>query len=436
MRRRHVAWKTFYLLESVVVALVIMALMPFSQFSSRVIAQNARAITFDTPVIGQITDTNPTDTWQLTTLGKDVFSIQVRRADGTLVPKVELHDGQGKLIASADHDATASNAEIPSLQVSGAGTYTILVGRYQDQNGKTSGTYGLLVMLLGAGPDRPGPNGPLQSGGEVRDYPFKTSGILTAAHWGRIYVLPSNFLGARIGIEVTRDVTVPLFPGDVSSPSERTPGAPTTVLPDLTNNLIPTISVLALDLSATPPANSSLLQATKIVQQATVGADGATATLDMTVPDTQALYLILIARRDNEKGVTIGRFNLTMSFLGSSEATLRNNIGDGEIKLGTSQTRSVNNDAWMNRLVLTLNNVAPITIAVKRKYGTLVPAIKVLDKTGKEFASATHDDSFAAATISKFVPPAPGQYEIDVFRDGGQAGVTEGVYEIRVILIP
>lgn len=391
-------------------------------------AQVPKTIAYDVPVTGHITDAAPTESWTLTAPGKDVISISAQRTDGTLVPKVELLDSTGKLVAQAEHDDTAAQATIASMQLPGPDTYTITVGRYQDKNGKTSDGYELLINLIGAGPDRPDMYKTLENNSiidDLADNHTTRRGTLTNAHWAEAYFWYA-VSKERIFFQATRvtHLTTDLTP---------TPGFTLPAM-RIADTLRPTLMLVQVDQIAWQSGKSlnELVQNSPIVKQAATGPDGATASLDVVLP-APGIYLLVVSRIDNEKGVTTGRYGLAVNLLGSNDEDVPlSEILGYSIRVGQPSHGFIGGSRWRGKFVLQLDKTAPLTITAKRTSGTVLLIISVFDESGKQLVSAEHDDTFEKTTINRFIPPAPGTYTIVVFREGKSMGDTDGEYELTV----
>src|SRR5579859_18080 len=114
---------------------------------------NVEEVLYGRPAQGTIADAAFQQEWLFLPNSKDRITISVDRTGDTLVPALELHDENGNVIAKADHDETYARAVIQNFTLPGAGRYTLVVGRYNGQNGKTFGSYKLVISLLGLGDD-------------------------------------------------------------------------------------------------------------------------------------------------------------------------------------------------------------------------------------------------------------------------------------------
>jgi hypothetical protein len=121
-----------------------------------------------------------------------------------------------------------------------------------------------------------------------------------------------------------------------------------------------------------------------------------------------------------------------VSLLGTGEDGLNTTVAEAEVKLGADRTGTLTNARWQDVWAVTLPTTDPVTISVNRTGGTLVPNLRLLDANQREVASAQADETFATSTISSFVPPAPGQYLVVVFRLDRTNGSTTGDYKLVI----
>jgi hypothetical protein len=328
---------------------------------------------------GQIDDNAPTETWTFPVKGNDVISIQVMRVSGTLVPQIVLADSSGKEIVNANHDNTFAQATIETVQVPAAGTYNIVVSRLDEANGKTAGQYQLIVFLLGTGPDHIDVNLT-----HIFDTSDGAGGNLDNLHWAKDFSFGGQHEYFRITVY-------------------REGGS-----------LMPTLTVFD--------------DKGNILKQAGPNSDGDVSVLDVLLPPTCCLYVVRVARKDNEKGTTQGQFRLKIALLGADtgDPSDTNVRLDGTLTLGQSQNVGISNQSPQEKFLLTVDNTHPLRLTVIRDTGTFIPVVKVFDMHQKELASADADTTFGTATILSFTPPSAGQYLVTVLRRDGEVGATEG----------
>lgn len=348
-----------------------------------------KTLAYDQPSQGLITDQTPEDSWTLTAPGKDLIAISVERTAGTLVPEVELRDDKAKHLAQLAHDATGASAHLTAVQLPSAGSYTLVVGRYNGKRGKTSGQYSLKVSLLGAGADRSDLN--LSYPVEFlvgRTYP----GQLSNEKWVVIY---------EFGVPAKDHVLVTV---------RRTQGT-----------LMPSVAVLD--------------DAGALLGQADTTPDGTNAQVDVTLPQPGP-YRIKVSRHDGQAGATTGSYTVTTSLLGRGPDAEGLSIIDGPITFNVPRSGTLINAKWQDTWMIHADNAVTVTLAVQRVDGTLIPNLDLLDSHRNALASAKADDTFAAAAIQNFQLPGSGDYLVVVSRADGSAGATTGSYQLVVLSNP
>lgn len=148
--------------------------------------QAATEITYDTPVEGAITNEAVGQDWTLNAPAADRITVRVERLDGSLIPSVRLLDNNGQEVANSyGADLTYAAAEIGDFKLPLANTYTVRVERRDAENGTTTGSYRLTVMLRGAAMDNPtnaAAVGPVQ-------FDTPVMGEITGGHWWQVYTL-------------------------------------------------------------------------------------------------------------------------------------------------------------------------------------------------------------------------------------------------------
>jgi hypothetical protein len=143
-------------------------------------------------------------------------------------------------------------------------------------------------------------------------------------------------------------------------------------------------------------------------------------------------YFVIVSRYKGIDGKTTGDYKIMVNLLGGGNDNETFKIVQGELKLNTPRTGSLNNSRWQDQWAIMLDAPATIAVTAKRTAGTLVPALRVSDLKGNELATASADDPFAAAAIPTLQLSEPGQYLVTIGRDGGRDGATTGAYELVV----
>jgi len=344
----------------------------------------AAPVDYDKPVSGEITNAAWQNLWQFTATAKDYVTIVAQRTDGSLYPLIDLLDGSGnKIMGSSIADsydkATISHAELP-----GPGKYQVRVYRYSDFGGVTTGKYSLTVSLDGSGPENPNLVKPVGTAAFDSSY----NGTLTNAKWLDVYTFQSQ----------SKDHVV--------FKATRTDG-----------NLFPTLYLLG--------ANK------QEIQRSNVDDTGLTSVLDVTLPGP-GQYEIHVQRYYDAAGTTSGKYELDVVLLGIGEDNPSLKTSAGEVKIGTAAKGTLTNAKWQDRWTLSVTSKDPITVAVKRTSGTLVPRLNLLGANQEQLNSASEDETYAAAAIQNYALPGPGQYTIVVLRADATRGGTSGAYELDV----
>jgi hypothetical protein len=324
------------------------------------------------------------ESWTFNATGKDYVTVEADRKDGTLWPELILIDSSGNPVTRASSTSDGTKSIINHTQLPGPGAYTVVVKRYADQDGATVGKYAMTVSLDSAGADNPAlakPIGAIALGTPV-------SGALTNAKWMDVYTLDAQSKDHLLITMTTAD-----------------------------GNLTPEIILVG--------ANSQELQ--------TARADStyANATMDVTLPGP-GHYEVHALRDSADNGYTSGKYQLTVTVLGTGEDNPKFKTSTGEVKVGTPATGTLTNDKWQDSYTLNLTSTDPVDIVIKRTSGTLVPTFKILSANNEELNGAGSDDTYAAASINQWTPPGPGAYTIVIARIEGAGGLTSGGYELDV----
>lgn len=102
------------------------------------------ALVLGEPVTGEVTPGRWADTWTFEATAEQQAVVTVKRASGTLIPVIEIRDGNGQRMSSGYYNDTRDAASV-QYYFPTSGTYQIVVSRDRDQNGVTTGTYTLRI---------------------------------------------------------------------------------------------------------------------------------------------------------------------------------------------------------------------------------------------------------------------------------------------------
>lgn len=98
-----------------------------------------------TAVTGEITPARWENSWTYQATEGEQVDIKVTRADGTLIPMLDIRDSNGQSVRSAYFEASRDRVLLTGYTFPGTGTYQIVVLREREQSGLTTGAYSLEI---------------------------------------------------------------------------------------------------------------------------------------------------------------------------------------------------------------------------------------------------------------------------------------------------
>lgn len=116
---------------------------------------SAGTVEYDTALQGEITNLRWYQDWTLNAQAGDTIRIDVTRTGGNFQPEVSLIGGAGQELQHGYLESSGDTASISNYTLEAPGTYTVRVLRTREQAGLTTGTYDLVVTLLGSGEGSP-----------------------------------------------------------------------------------------------------------------------------------------------------------------------------------------------------------------------------------------------------------------------------------------
>jgi hypothetical protein len=347
-------------------------------------ADAGKAITYDTPVDGQITDAAPEEDWTFAAPGKDRIQIVVDRSGGTLVPEVELRDSNNQRIGGASADESYASAETSVIELANAGNYTVAVTRYSGKDGKTTGNYKLTVKLLSSGATGPADTQPIA-------YDKPATGEITTAKWNQIWEFNST----------AKDyVTIAV---------QRTDGS-----------LVPRVNLL--DSSGNKLTGGSLDDSY------------ASSTIDHFQLPNAGKYQVQVVRDNDFNGDTTGKYSVTVSLdgTGSENTALFQPVKTAAYD--QSYNGELTNAKWVDVYPFDAKAKDHVKFKVTRVDGTLFPALMLMGANQQEITRANEDTTGTTSTLDTTLP-GPGHYELRVQRYDDAGGKTAGKYALDVILL-
>ncbi len=343
-------------------------------------------LSYGTPVKGSLDDSNFKQDWPLQVASADRVQVTVQRTSGNLIPEVQILDATGQVVAdSYGADKTYATAQIDDTTLANAGTYTVEVSRKDADSGKSTGSYSLVVTPLGTADDNPNNTTVI---GEIKaDTPV--DGEITATHWLQVYTY-----NAQAGD--TLDVT-----------AKRTGGT-----------LAPVVYVL--------DSNGQTLE-TGYNNYDTAD----TGSFDL---NAAGQYTVEVSRYNDQKGDTLGTYELTVHLVGSGEGSPLLNVAAGKATYDQELDGKITSAAWYQDWQLQTDAGDTITVTVNRADGDLVPEIDLLGGSQQNLTTGYEDSTYASAVIDHYTLGGPGTYTIRVTRKDGQKGESSGGYSLTIAL--
>jgi hypothetical protein len=111
------------------------------------LAGTAGVVDVEAPVNGDISNAQWADMWDFNVDTEQPVDIRVVRTGGTLIPRIDIQDGNGQSLRTAYSNQTRDSAEINQYRFPTTGVYRIVVLRDGEETGYTYGGYQLSVTL-------------------------------------------------------------------------------------------------------------------------------------------------------------------------------------------------------------------------------------------------------------------------------------------------
>ena len=345
----------------------------------------------DSPISGEVTASHWYQRYSFAAQAGDVILVNAKRTSGTLFPEVQVLDANQTQLQIGYTDYTGDFAQIDRLELSGAGTYTVVVTRQNGYRGNTVGTYDLTVSLIGAGENSP-MLAPAAGNDVVYDTPLH--GTINA-RWYDDWKLTAQ-AGDTISLTVTSDAATS----------------------DVEGNLQPEVILLG--------------GSGQELQHAYTDNTGAAAMVNRYHMSGPGTYTVRVSRSGGKTGQTSGPYTLLVTLNGTGEGNPALSEPTGEVETGTAVQGQITDAAWQNIWVYQGEAGASIDVIVDRTDGTLVPMVEIQDANGQSLNTAYYERTQDRAVIKGYTLPGAGQYKIRVYRDSEQDGYTSGGYTLLV----
>jgi hypothetical protein len=350
-------------------------------------------LVYDTPVVGRIDGSQPTQAWPFELETADRITVIVERVSGNLIPNVRVLDSSGTEQANGyGADATASMAIIDGFRLPAAGQFSVEVTRDGGESGLTAGQYRLTIIADAGAPDSPAnsePIGPIAAGTPVM-------GDLTPLNWSQRYTLSATATDT------------------INIAAQRTSGtlAPQIDVFDSTGNILIT----------------GYTENT-----------GDSAYIKNYTRPSAGDYTIAVSRQSGFDGVTAGEYVLTISLVGAGIDPSVLPQPAGTITYDTPLDGAITPEQWYQDWTLSADAGDNLTITAQRNDdatgGNLEPEVVLLGGSGQEIQRAYVASAGNVASLDDLMLTGPGVYTVRVTRAGGQTGLTTGGYTLNVALV-
>jgi uncharacterized protein YfaP (DUF2135 family) len=378
---------SFYRLFHRIIWLSIAILLALTLYGTERIAlaqgtlQNTR-IRYGETVTGRITRDSFRTIYTFDGRQGDIIDVKLTRTAGNLDPILILTDDQNRIVARDDDSASGYNAALISQQLPRDGIYFLIVSRFGQEHGLTTGDYSLTLVRVGL----------IGGTGATLEYGDSVVAELNNEQYQQVYV----FRGERG--DIVR-ASMQRISGDLDA---------LLILADSQGNV--------LIVNDEDPASPGTLDA---------------AIHDLRIVKTDN-YLLVATRFGREAGQSRGGFSLNLERL--PPETL-GKVPEKAILLdyGAVGRGTIDGDTVMRFYMIQSRKGDILTLNVERTRGNLDPILALYTSDLKELA--TNDASGVRgqnARIANFAIPADGAYIIMVSRFNRDKGITTGDYALTI----
>jgi hypothetical protein len=334
-------------------------------------------------VIGKITNDNARAIYSFVGRQGDIIDVTLTRTDGNLDPLLILIDEQNNVIARDDDSSAAYDAALNSQQLARDGTYFLIVTRFGQAWGLTTGSFSL--TLTRAGLVNTGSDTALEYGDSVVD-------DLDQSKYQQVYAFHANrgdYIRAsmqRISGDLDPFLILATTQGDILVANDEDPTSPGT-----------------LDAAVT----------------------------DLRIERTDD-YLLVATRFGREAGTSRGGYSLTLDRLPPETLGI---VPEKPILLdyGATVTGTIDTKHLMRFYVIEAKKGDVITINAERTRGNLDPTLTLYTSDLKTLTEHNSGVRGQNARITTFTVPNTGSYILMMSRFNRDKGITAGDYSISVV---
>ncbi len=349
--------------------------------SARMVAQSG--ISYGQTVTGKITNDNFRAIYNFVGRQGDIIDVTLTRTDGNLDPLLILTDDQNDILARDDDSAAGYDAALNSQQLPRDGTYFLIVTRFGQARGLTTGSYSL--TLAHAGLVDTGSGAALQYGDSVVDN-------LDQTKFQQIYAFHAT-RGDYINASMQR------ISGDLDS---------YLILADSQGNILAT--------NDEDPASPGTLDA---------------ALADLRIEKTGD-YVLVATRFGRDAGTSRGGYSLTLDRLPPDSL---GKVPEKPILIdyGQTVTGTIDPNHLLRFYLIEATKGDVISIDAERTRGNLDPILTLYTSDLKSLTD--HDSGLRgqSAKISAFTAPTTGNYILMISRFNRDKGITAGDYSLSIV---
>jgi hypothetical protein len=344
------------------------------------LAQGGR-LTYGETVTGRITKDAFRTVYTFQGRKGDIVDITLSRTNGTLDPVLILLDEQNTLIGRDDDGGAGYDAAIMSQQLPRDGIYFLIVTRFGQEHGLTTGGYSLTLSHIGI---TDASSTALQYGdsvvGDLKDDQFQSIYVFRAARGDIIRATLQRISGDLDSLLILADAQ-----GNILVSNDEDPDSPGTLDAAISNFRI-------------WQTGNYILVATRFGREAGQSRGGFALTLDRLPPEAMG--------KVPEKAILID--------------------------YGSTSTGTIDASAVMRFYLIQARKGDVLTIDAQRTRGNLDPTLTLYTGDLKELATNDSGIRGQNARIWAFNVPADGNYILMVSRFNRDKGITAGNYSLSV----
>lgn len=350
-----------------------------------VVHSQAGPIGFGKTVTGKITNDNFRAVYTFAGRQGDIIDATLKRTDGNLDPVLLLTDDQNNLITRNDDSGGTFDASIFSQPINRDGTYFLIVTRFGQERGMTTGSFSLTLTHVGLTTSNASTGATLQFGdsvvGEINNDIYQQVYAFQANRGDIIHATLQRISGNLDSFLILADAQ-----GTVLLVNDEDPDSPGTL-------------------------------------------DAAISNFRIKKTGT---YLLVATRFGREAGDSRGGYSLTLDRL---PVQALGNVPEKAVLLdyGTTATGTIDSNNLLRFYLIDGHKGDVLSINVERTRGNLDPVLTLYTENLRELANNDSGLRGQNARISSYTLPADGSYILLVSRFNRDKGITAGDYTLSLV---